>query len=228
MRKFAHRVAVRVIVISKMMENAYRKNKRILRLPPLVDINDEIWNQQVNKAEAFTFSFVGFPGGDKENLDKIVKAFIKMGEIKTRLNIVGLTVDDFIAMYPEFSDTVFSELSIDFRGICTHKEAIKHILDSDCYIFIRPDTRRSNAGFPTKFAESYTCGVPVITTNVSDIKDYQMKTDRVFLLNSTTTDEIADVMSEVVVKYKQNRNYESDNSFDYNNYIESTREWLSR
>ncbi len=227
-RKFAHKVASRVIVISKMMASAYSKNKKILRLPPLVDINDEIWNQQVNREKDFTFCFAGFPGGDKENLDKIVKAFMGMSESNIRLNIVGLTAEDFVSMYPEFSTTSFGESSIDFKGVCTHKEAVKYTLNSDCYIFIRPNTRRSNAGFPTKFAESYTCGVPIITTNISDIKDYQKKASRVFLLDSTTTEEIANVMSEVVGKYKQNRNYKSDNSFDYNSYIECTREWLSR
>lgn len=227
-RRFTHIVADRVIVISKMMESAYRKNKKLLRLPPLVDTSDVIWHQTATKDDKFTFCFAGFPGGDKEHLDKIVKAFIKIDNDNIRMNIVGLTEIDFYEMYPEFMGQFISSVSIDFKGVCSHEEAIKYILGSDCYIFIRPDTRRSNAGFPTKFAESYTCGVPIITACVSDIKDYQESCDRVYLLNSATTDEIIDVMKSVIDNSGKGKAHSLDNAFDYNNFIESTREWLNK
>ena len=60
-------------------------------------------------------------------------------------------------------------------GRLSHRETVKYILGCNCYIFIRRSDKRNNAGFPTKFAESYTCGVPIITTDVSDVGEYIKK-----------------------------------------------------
>jgi hypothetical protein len=32
-----------------MMEDSYKSNKKVLKLPPLVDVNDAIWHQETEK-----------------------------------------------------------------------------------------------------------------------------------------------------------------------------------
>jgi len=226
-RNFAHLVADKMIVISKMMEEAYKKNKKLLRLPPLIDIYDEIWHQEnkKNKSE-FTFCFAGFPGGNKERLDKVVEAFQLLDRDDTKLNIVGITHDEFNSLYPQVKIKEAQKSRIRFLGKRTHKETIKEVLNCDCYIFIRPSDRRNNAGFPTKFAESYTCGVPIITTDVSDIKDYIKNTSESVLLENTSEESIHLAMKSVLENGRRIEVPDLKTMFHYGEYRNNTKTWL--
>ena len=173
---FAHEVADGMIAISRMMERKYKKSKNLLILPPLVDINDSIWHQEAeNNENIFEFCFAGIPDGKKESLDKVVEAFCGINQKNTFLRIIGITENDFNNIYPDFSIPKNVRNKITFMGRLSHSETIKYVLGCDCYIFIRRSDKRNNAGFPTKFAESFTCGVPIITTDVSDVGEYIKK-----------------------------------------------------
>lgn len=224
-RHFAHKVADKMIVISGMMEKAYSSNKMLLRLPPLVDAEDEIWHQPIEKDESvFSFCFAGFPGGSKDSLDKVVEAFDRLNEENVILKIVGLTEKDFLKLYPQLD--AIQNPKIKFLGPKTHKESIKNILDCDCYIFIRQSDRRNNAGFPTKFAESFTCGVPIITTDVSDIKDYIAFSEGSVLLKKSETECIENAMKAVLEKEKNEQLRSLKTNFHYKQYKKETQKWF--
>ncbi len=225
-RRFAHKFADKIIVISKMMEKAYETNENLLKLPPLVDVNDEIWHQKVEKnKDEFVFCFAGFPGGNKDNLDKVVRAFEKLVQENTKLKIVGLSEKDFFELYPEIKK--LDNKKIEFLGEQTHKNSIKNILSCDCYIFIRPSDRRNNAGFPTKFVESYTCGVPIITTDVSDVKEYISLSEGSILLENCEIEKIQKAMETVLKKGKTENKSALKTNFHYAEYLEETRLWLN-
>lgn len=222
-RKFAHKIADKMIAISSLMEKAYKTDKKLLRLPPLVDIEDEIWHQPVENKDAFTFCFSGFPGGNKESLDKVVEAFGNLNNKSCILKIVGLTENDFFALYPDIKKI---DNNVIFLGAQSHKSSVKNILNCDCYIFIRQSDRRNNAGFPTKFAESFTCGVPVITTNVSDIKEYVELSDNSVLLEGCNLKDIEDAMNSVLKKGRATEKYKLKSNFHYEEYIEKAKSWF--
>ncbi len=216
-----HLVANRVIVISEMMMKTYESSKRIVKLPPLVDVSDPMWHQPVErKADEFTFCFAGFPGGNKEYLDKVVEAFSSLN-IEARLKIVGVNREQFEKMYPN----VAIGQSVDFLGLLSHSDSIKEILSCDCYVFIRPSDRRNNAGFPTKFVESFTCGVKIITTDVSDVKSYA--DEDCIILKSTDIAELKAAMQTIMRSNKAAYNRTPRNTFDYRNYIDEVQRWLN-
>ena len=222
---FAHKVADGMIAISSMMEKKYKKSKNLLILPPLVDINDEAWHQQPENHEGiFEFCFAGIPDGKKESLDKVVEAFCSINKDNTLLRIIGITENDFRSIYPECKIPEYAQNKIIFTGILSHRETIKHLLGCSCYIFIRRSDKRNNAGFPTKFAESFTCGVPIITTDVSDVGEYIIKSGRGSLLKSMTKGNIAEAMlCQIKNKNKTNR---LDRTFHYESFIQPTENWL--
>lgn len=211
-----------MIVISKKMERYYR-NKNIIRIPPLVDIEDAIWHQETEKRnDTFEFCYAG-DLGIKEALDKVIIAFDKIHNENAILRIIGLEKRDVCKMYPELTAIAENE-NILFMGRLSHEETVKYVRNCDCYVFLRYDNPRNQAGFPTKFAEAYSCGVPIITTNVSDIDEY--KNDRVIILDSLKEDEILNVMDNIRNnKFKENK---LSNTFDYINYEKETAEWLRR
>ncbi len=221
-RKFAHRVADKMIVISETMLKAYEGKKQLIKLPPLVDLSDDIWHQPIEKNEdKFTFCFAGFPGGNKEKLDKIVEAFLKLEKESAVLKIVGVEREEFCSIYPQIK----LNCNVEFLGKLTHYESVKNILSCDCYVFIRPSDRRNNAGFPTKFVESYSCGVKIITTDVSDVRMYAESDFAILpciepkLLYDAMVDAINTASKKEVIKLRD--------TFDYKNYIEQVKIWLA-
>lgn len=226
-RKSTHKIADKMIVISDFMERAYERNEKILKLPPLVDICDEIWHQATQeKNDEFTFCFAGFPDGNKDSLDKVVEAFQRIDRDDIKLNTVGITRGEFNSLYPQVEIKRQSEKQICFLGKKTHKETIKEVLNCDCYIFIRPSDRRNNAGFPTKFVESYTCGVPIITTDVSDIREYIQYSENSVLLKDDTVESIQNAMLGVLQNKTIGKASDLKKTFHYDEYRESVEKWL--
>lgn len=219
-----------LILISSLMFNKYKKsNKNILILPPLVDLDDNIWNQQrIKHDNRFEFCFAGSIA-NKESLDQIVNAFDLLKEQKAYLRIVGLDKDMFVSSYPDCKAVIDrNDDRICFMGRLSHEETVKYVLSCNCYIFIRESTRRNNAGFPTKFVEAYSCGIPIITTDVSDVKKYSDKCDRVVLLENTSVNGILVAMNNILNKHIFDKdNKELDKTFDYRNYVEESRNWSS-
>lgn len=222
---FAHKVADGMIAISSMMQKKYNSAKNLLILPPLIDLNDSIWHQTPeNHGNAFEFCFAGIPDGKKESLDKVVEAFVSLGEENARLRIIGITEADFKGIYPDFVIPENVKSKIAFMGRLSHAETIKHVLGCDCYIFIRRSDKRNNAGFPTKFAESFTCGVPIITTDVSDVGAYIEKNCRGNLLKNMAVSDIAEAMLYRIKNKTASKSL--DDTFHYENYVQQTKDWL--
>lgn len=227
-RRLAHRIADRMIVISTMMEGHYREAKKVLRLPPLVDTDDEIWHQTPEEHNGiFEFCFAGVPDGKKESLGKVVEAFRCINEENAQLRIIGVTEEEFKDLYPEIALTPEAEKKIVFMGMLPHKQVIKHLLGCDCCVCFRESDRRNNAGFPTKFAEAFTCNVPIITTAVSDVGEYMKEENCGQLLENPQIQTIRAAMLDAIKKGCRKKT-EVRTVFDYRTYQKSCRDWINR
>ena len=212
-----------MIVISKTMERFYH-NKNIIRIPPLVDIKDAIWNQKYeDKKEKFEFCYAG-DLGVKEALDKVIFAFHNLHYENAILRIIGLEKCDVCEMYPQLTAIAENE-NILFMGRLSHEETVKYVRNCDCYVFLRYDNPRNQAGFPTKFTEAYSCGVPIITTIVSDVAEYMKSTDDGFLLEEIQEDEITSAISTIIAANIDKN--ELRNDFDYRRFGQKAKQWLS-
>lgn len=213
-----------MIVISKMMEKAYR-HKIMVRIPPLVDISDPIWHQTIEKnSSRFEFCYAGAVGV-KEALDVTIKAFCRLENEQTYLRIIGLTKQEVKAIYPDLDNYADNERII-YMGLLSHEETVMYVQNSDCYVFLRYDNPRNQAGFPTKFVEAYSCGVPIITTDVSDIGEYMKDECDGTLLKSPKEELIKQAMENRSAFVHVNRETKKD--FDYNVYIDMTSAWLNQ
>lgn len=216
-------VAEGLIVISSLMEKQYSNCKKMIKLPPLVDIEDAIWRQTPEKHEGFEFCFAGMLDGQKDSLDVIVKAFSKVCDEQTKLRIIGVEKNEFQSVYPDaVNDLNKCGDNVIFMGMQSHFDTIRYVLGCDCYVFIRPADLRNNAGFPTKFAEAVTCGVPVIASEVSDVTDN--KSERISVVSSSDEKGITDLMNDM--KNKKYENNMLNNTFDYRKQKNAAALWL--
>ena len=215
-----------IIVVSKTMEEQYRGNN-LLRLPPLVDTEDPIWHAPENKREGgFEFCFAAGTLENKERADIMLRAFCELNLPDAHMRVIGVTKEEFAEAYPQEKATA-DDGRIIFTGRLSHEETVRAVASCDCYVFIRGDIRRNNAGFPTKFVEAYTCGVPIITTDVSDVAGYMTSDNKGRLLKSADSEQMKAAM-EAVYRERPRTNRELDKSFDYRNYTSETKEWMDR
>ena len=91
-----------------------------------------------------------------------------------------------------------------FYGELPYDECISHLLSADFTLIPRQSTRKNNAGFPTKLSESFLYGVPVISTNTSDIADYVVNGKNGYLLESNSSESFFHIFRTIREELAQN------------------------
>ena len=211
-----------IITVSTVMRTRYGDKKPLLLLPPLVDTQDPVWRQVPQKQDRFTFCYAGAPS-DKERLNLLLEAFARLPAGAAALRIIGMTCEEYAAQHPETAALAQAE-GVSFTGRLPHDETVREILSCGCFIFLREPGRRNNAGFPTKFAEAFTCGVPMITTDVSDVSLYA--DDSCVLLPDVSPDGILQAMTAALSRQPRPRALRD--AFDYRNHLDVCHRWLER
>ena len=234
-----------LITVSPYLTKFYTKKiPHILELPTLYDKSSfKKPETEINSKNTSSISFLyaGTPFNlqatsvnrkkVKDRLDKIILLFKDMKKDFT-LNIYGLTKDDYINIYPEH-ETIITNLTehIFFHGRRSHTEIIKQVQLSDFTIFFRDKDRVTEAGFPSKFSESISCGTPVITNPMSNIKPH-MKTGKTgFFINHGDQNEAdTQIMSIMSLSQGEILNMKrfcfQSNVFDYKEYCDSTHNFF--
>ena len=169
-----------VIAISSFLAKYYQPYTKVVTLPPLVDIEDEKWKrpEEVTTDDRIKLYYVGSPGAnlEKDRLDVIINALdLCSSSDKLVFHVVGITEDQFLEVFPDCQitiDKLKKQDSLIFHGRLPHQDAISLLKSADYSIFLRYPSRMTMAGFPTKFVESITCGVLVLTNDTSDLKKY--------------------------------------------------------
>lgn len=213
-----------IIVISKYLEEYYKNCENLVRIPPLVDLHDDKWentsddkykNDGHNKKLRFVYS--GSPGRNKDKINYIIEALYKLQNLqKYQMDIVGITKDQFIKDYPEYKEKIrILQYNLNFIGRVSHKESLNKLKNANFSIFIRDKSRLTKAGFPTKFVESITCSTPVITNSSSNIEEYFTDSSFGFLMGSESIDELIDILKQVF----ENNMADLDSSIQFNNKI---------
>ena len=210
-----------LIVVSDLMRRRYEGQKPLLLLPPLVDPRDAVWRQSPLPRERFTFCYAGDPS-NKDRLDLLLTAFSRLPAGAAALRIVGITREDHVGANGEAADRLPEH--VHFTGRLSHQETVREMLSCDCFIFLREPNRRNSAGFPTKFAEAYTCGAAVITTAVSDVSHYADGT--CIVLPDASPEGVFAAMNDILTRKPGSRGLRD--AFDYRSRADACRQWWER
>lgn len=214
-----------LIVISSFLDNYYRKKRTIL-IPPVFDYGVMRHGiDDVNTNEVRTFVFTGTVSSQKETVMEIVEAadtIAKRG-LRISLKIFGVTLDE----YMQNGNAKKPDSCVEFYGRVPHDRCLDEIKKADFQIFTRKRSRVNMAGFPTKFAESFSCGTPVITTNTSDLNQYLIDGVTGFFVDGnleSVMEKAIKLTPEQMIEMKKNVRNVLD--FDFKNYIDHMAEFL--
>lgn len=212
-----------MIAVSDYLEKHYQKYiKNIINIPPLVDISEAYWKLERNTSNSNTVNFVyaGTTDKAKDKLNIILTAFDKLKNKEGFFfSIYGITKSEFLVMYPDYGKLLDRlEKSTAFYGKVSHTEAIQALFDSDCSLIIRNNTRKNNAGFPTKYVECITSGIDVICSDISNIRRFSNE-ETILLCAENMTHEILSVTLEKYINsFERKANKKISEQFDYTSW----------
>ena len=230
-----------VICISEYLYKEYKNRTKTALLPPLVDLEDNKWNDYIKLDEEKNYIKLVYAGSpeiekgenSKDRLDIIIKYLFMLKEkIDFRLNIVGINREDYLKVF-ESHKYILEELGerVVFKGRENHVNVIKLIRSSDFSIFTRNNNRVTRAGFPTKFVEAISSGIPVITNTSSDLKKYLIDGYNGFIVdigNEKDTliklEKIFNMSNSQIKEMKTN--CIKSRLFDYRKYIKDINDFL--
>ena len=209
----------KMIVISSYLEFFFKsKGVHTVRIPPL---NAFVHKNITFKDESSVIRLIyaGSPG-QKDDLISILQA-LNCDIFDNRFRITIFGVDSSFVPREYLKDNVF------FKGRVSHDEVINEYEHSDFSFLIRPNLRYANAGFSTKFVESNFYGIPVITTETSDLKDYIINGLNGFIMPcDNVVENIKNVllsiynMNNIEIQKMKSQAYKLSTKFDQVNYIE--------
>jgi len=184
--RFVHCLADGVITTSKFLTAFYgRRGKVTVELPTLFDC--EKFQPPLAREDNLrkNFIYVGSPFDSgrvnkarsnlKERLDVCIDVFYQLyleGE-DFSFEIYGIGMDDYLRVFPEHAAMLqeMAKYTI-FKGRQPNEMVLKRIAESDFSIFFRDETRVTLAGFPSKLAESISCGTPVVSNKMVSLESY--------------------------------------------------------
>lgn len=216
------------ISISRLLDEHNKSfGKKSVRIPTIMDVTNMDYKLNLNNKK-IKIIYTGNPGHSKEFLKPVFEVFDKNRYFENYFEFHIYGPDRQAVAVNIQNDQLLSNKSqsIVIHGKVPQKEMPEIMKNADFLLFMRPDRRSSNAGFPTKFGESMTAGTPVITNNTGDIGLYLKNGENGFLLNDTTPEEVKRVFDEIINLSKNKRESmrlcarkTAEKHFDYRKYI---------
>ena len=165
--------------------------------------------------------YAGWPSKIKERLDLLVDCIDEISsKYDIQLDIYGINENQYRDMYQVENDKKIVSAVL-FHGRVSHTETLKAVSNADYSLIIRESSRKNNAGFPSKLVESVSCGTPVLTTDISNVKDYVGDGKNGFIISIDSLKEDLEFAIENIKK----TTVDSD-LFDYRKYIPIMKDLL--
>jgi glycosyltransferase involved in cell wall biosynthesis len=233
-----------VIAISSYLYDYYKKRGvHAVQIPPLVDTNDQKWKKEFHSSSKnIQLLYAGTPfslykePSYKDRLDLIIKALneIKKEHLFFQMHVIGIEKAEVLENFPELLPAMdFLDDSLKFYGQIPHPEVIKILKTVDYSLFLRNNSKSVKAGFPTKFVESISCGIPVLTNKNSNIGDYLKERVNGFWIEINSLDDMRTSLKNALSTsreqiYEMKKMCYDSKAFDYRKYIKLFKEFLEK
>lgn len=229
-----------VISISRLLDDYYRSiGKKSIRIPTILDVKNTKYKKDSDELQGKKhIVFAGNLGGTKELMEPIFKALLSREQYRNAiiLDIYGPSKKEIIEnIGGNISLLTLLDNTVILHGRVPQEKVSEVLYQSDYLIFVRPSRRSSDAGFPTKFAESMAVGTPVITNNTGDIGLYLRDSINGFMLQDSSWESVARCFDRILeidkdsyVQLRDAARKTAERYFDYRVYMESVSAFFSK
>ncbi len=156
-----------VIAISRYLADYYRgRGVPVTIVPPTTSaIAAGEWQPD----GVLRLCYAGSPGSHKDDLGTVLQAVARLADegAAVRLDVAGPEPVHVAALLG--MDSCAGIPWLHAHGMLPQAAVGKLVGKADFTVLVREDRRQSNAGFPTKFVESFAAGTPVIANLTSDL-----------------------------------------------------------
>lgn len=194
------------IVISSFLDRFYHTTNNII-VPATCDATETKWHHLSDVAklnmddfDGITLIYAGNPAR-KDAVHFVINAVNALANegAKIRFLIIGINKEQYMERYKDLLKEKELNESIKFMGRISQDEVPSYYALSDFMVLLRDSNRKSNAGFPTKFAESFISGTPVIANLTSDLGNYLVDGKTGFVVKEPNEESIYEVLKEQVL-----------------------------
>lgn len=190
--KYVYPRADGIIAISSNLEKIFAEKSTVI-IPPLAAI--KIVEPFFNKSNLLSLIYAGNIG-NKDNLYEIIQVVEQLSlRNEIRLDIFGISEAEIKLKY----NIVELGSNIHIHGKVKQEEINNFIVKADFTIFTRPDTHCNRYGFPSKFVESLSLGVPVATNLTSDLGFYLLDGYNGFVISDDSKESIEIVIRKMLL-----------------------------
>ena len=214
-----------IISISSYLTDYYQnRGCPVVQVPPTID-SSEMKPTKVDGAASgkLKLIYAGSPG--KKDLLKPIIEGIHIADPREELielTVLGPSAEEVADLCPS---KLGDSNSIKVIGRVSQDEVATYLQSSEFSVLLRPNERYANAGFPTKFVESMSNGVPVIANCTSDIGSFLNDGVNGFICRDHSAEAFAHALLRAIVLNRDERYkmasaaYETArDSFDYRSY----------
>lgn len=190
--KYVYPKADGIIAISSRLEKVFSGRNTVI-IPPLTAV--KIVEPFFNQTSILSLIYAGNIG-NKDSLYEIIQVVEQLSiNNEIRLDIFGPSEIELKSKYNivEFGN------SIQIHGKVKQEEINNFITKADFTIFTRPDTHCNKYGFPSKFVESLSLGVPVATNLTSDLGSYLLDGYNGFVITDDSKQSIEKVIKKMLL-----------------------------
>lgn len=215
----------KVISISKLFEDYYnRKGIQTIRIPAIMDTH-EIQKWKNYDTSIVKIVYAGSPA-KKDSLNLIVDAYKGLSDYhksRLKLTVIGVTENQYRKTYGDQDNLSF----IEFLGRVSRAAVLDRLKSADFTTLMRDNCARfAKAGFPSKVAESFSVGVPMITNLTSDLEFYLKDGYNSLIVDEYSVkayrnaiERIFNLSKDELEQMHINARYTAELSFDYRNYL---------
>lgn len=190
--KYVYPRADGIISISSNLEKIFAEKSTVI-IPPLAAI--KMVEPFCNKSNLLSLIYAGNIG-NKDNLYEIIQVVQQLSlKNEIRLDIFGISEAEIKLKY----NVVELGSNIYIHGKVKQEEINNFIVKADFTIFTRPDTHCNRYGFPSKFVESLSLGVPVATNLTSDLGFYLLDGYNGFVISDDSKESIETVIRKMLL-----------------------------
>ena len=236
MKELQHKVPNKICISSYLSQ--YYSGSNNITVPALCDASEDKWKPRslnnlptvVKCFHGVRFIYAGIPA-KKDLLHNAINVINKLAKegFQIQFLILGSTKDDYLSSFSDELKDKDLHKNIVFLGRVSQTDVPAYYQLADFMLLLREPTRKSQAGFPTKFAEAMISGTPVCANITSDLGMYLKDGFNGIVVPGYSENELENTLrkwlpilnKEKLSLMKLNTISSAHSNFDYHAYTES-------